>query len=401
VSPSDQFVRLNKFRVDALISQAFTQLVGDPLALATFDELLLGVRRRAPRFLEARVWERHHPGVNALLHLSGWSAAYGRPIGAWSGCSGSWYQAVDSLAQHLLCRYRVPTFLASAWYAIDKYAEAKRRWFVAHGSGASFRSLDLPFRLTRQMEHVFLHSRHHFSVEYALRRAELIGLGADSRLADAVLAARPALDLDNSEFWRGVWLFLIRNARLIPETQIGPIIDFLDGIRHERVAVETNHGVVLREPPEPSFSLKGRTARSVLRLMEDWHRDLGRVSGGLSWARSALRPMRIDSPVEDPSAPPVSWEMTELTDGEQLRSEGRALRHCVASYARECWRGESRIWSLRRRRGQSVRSIATIQVIPRRRAIVQARGFRNRWLTPREMEFVRMWAGREGLRLAI
>ena len=47
--------------------------------------------------------------------------------------------------------------------------------------------------------------------------------------------------------------------------------------------------------------------------------------------------MVVETPQEDPSAPPVSWELTELTDSAQLRAEGVALQHCVASYSHSCW----------------------------------------------------------------
>jgi hypothetical protein len=298
-------------------------------------------------------------------------------------------------------RYRIPAFLASAWYATDAFAEAKRKWFIGHASGARFRSLGLPIQLTKAMEHIFLRSPRHFVIEHALRRAELVGLGADEKLVAAVLETRPAADLRHGDFWRTVWLFLIDNARAIENAQIGPIIDFLHAIRHERVGVHADGGVTFREPPQPEFSLKGRTAASVLRLMEGWHRDLGVKAAGLAWAPSSMRPLLMQFPSEDPEAPPVSWELVELTNSEELRAEGIALRHCVASYGYGCWRGASRIWSLRRRRGSHARSVATIEVSPRRRMIVQARGFRNRRLTARERGFVQQWAARERLGLAI
>jgi hypothetical protein len=336
------------------------------------------------------------------VNLARFADAYVRTIEDWTGSSASWRGGANSLAQHLLSEYRIPAFLSAAWFAThDRYAEAKRRWFVAHAVGASFRSLTLPIRLTRRMEHILLGSRDHFGIEYALRRAELLGLGADQQLTDAVLATRSALDLDNGEFWRTVWLFLIANSGSIDGTQVGPIIDFVHAIRHECVAVDTAERIVLREPPQPPFSLKGRTARSVLRLMDEWHRELGLVTGGLRWEPSHLRPMVLETPQEDPSAPPVLWELTELTNSAQLRAEGVALQHCVASYSHSCWRGASRIWSLRRRRDSDVRSIVTVEVDPAKRTIVQARGFRNRRATGKALQLVQAWAARERLRLSL
>ena len=402
MSPADRSVRHSKLRTDHAISQAYARLAIDTRARATFSALLRCVRDRSPRLLDAPVSDGRHLGVEALANLTRFADVHVRTIPTWTGSSASWRGAVSSLGQHLLSEYRIPAFLGAAWYATDdRYAEAKRRWFVAHAAGASFRSLTLPIRLTRKMEHILLGSLDHFGIEYALRRAELLGLGADQQLTDAVLATRPALDLDNGEFWRTMWLFLIANSGLIDGAQVGPIIDFVHAVRHQRVAVDMAEGIVIREPPDPQFSVKGRTARSVLRLMDEWHRELGLVTGGLTWRLSQLRPMEVQTPQEDPSAPPISWELTELTNSAQLRAEGVALQHCVASYSHACWRGSSRIWSLRRRRDSHLRSIITVEVDPARRTIVQARGFRNRRASGRALQLVQTWAARENLRLAL
>jgi hypothetical protein len=234
-----------------------------------------------------------------------------------------------------------------------------------------------------------------------MRRAELLALGACDELVRAVLATNLATDLRHGEFWRTVWMFLIANTRAIDPAQVGPMIDFIQAIRHERVPVETQHGIVLREPPLPSFSIGGRTAQSMLRLMRDWHRSLGVANGGLTWAPSPLRPMLIEEPSQEPSAPATVWQMMELTNGAQLRTEGTALHHCVASYADRCWRGTSRIWSLRVRRAEKVRHLLTIEIDMKRRAVIQARGWGNRAASGKPLRLLQDWAVRERIRLAI
>ena len=399
--PAEPFVRHNKLRADRAISRAYARLVPHSRARATFTELLHCVRGRSPSVLGAPVVGGHHLGVEALSNLARFPEAHVRPVARWSDSGASWPGAVGALAQHLLGRYRVPRFLASAWYSVDDpYSEAKRRWFVAHAAGASFRSLDLPIRMTRRMEHIFLASHDHVGIEPAMRRAELLGLGAHDGLVEAVLATRLATDLTNGEFWRTAWMFLIVNSHAIEPAQVGPIVDFLHSVRHERVAVDTLEEIVMREPPQPNFSLRGRTPRSLLRLVEEWHRGLSVVTGGLSWRPSKLRPMVVEIPREPP-APPSSWALVELTNSAQLRVEGAALRHCVASYGHRCWRGASRIWSLRGECDSSSRSIVTIEVDPTRRAIVQARGFRNRPASGRALRLLETWAARENLRLAL
>jgi hypothetical protein len=76
------------------------------------------------------------------------------------------------------------------------------------------------------------------------------------------------------------------------------------------------------------------------------------------------------------------------------------MRNCVATYAYKCTSGTSAIWSLRRHGdGATARSLLTIEVDPRRGAIVQVKGPGNRPGTPRALELLRLWATREQLEL--
>ena len=402
MSSAERFVRHHKQLTDRAISQAYVRLAANAFVSATFGELLHCARDRARRLLDAPVVNGHHPGIEALVNLARFRSAHVRKMADWPGTPARWRVCVSSLAEHLVCKYAMPRFLSTSWYATDTaYAESTRQWFVAHARGASFRSLNLPIDMTRKMEHIFLSSDDHLGIEYAMRRAELLALGASDDVVDAVLATRLATELRNGDFWRTVWTFLIMNAPAIDLAQVAPIIDFVDAIRHERIAVETADGIVLRDPPQPSFSMKGRTVQSILRLMRDWHRSLGVANGGLTWEPSPLRAMLIEEPSQDPAAPPLVWHLMELTNGAQLRTEGIALHHCVASYADRCRNGVSQIWSLRLRRGEKVKHLLTIEVDLKKRAVIQARGWRDRIAVGKPLRLLQEWAVRERLRLTI
>lgn len=398
----ERFVRHHKRQTDRAIRRAYARLATNTPAVAKFDELLHYTRNRAARLLEAPVLAGHHPGIEALVNLSRFGGAHLRSAAEWSGTTSSWHLAVASLARHLVCKYDVPMFLASSWHsAEDAAGDKKRAWFISHAGGASFRSLDLPIVMTRRMERIFLASRDHLMIDPAIRRAELLALGAPGELVEAVMSTRLAMDLSNGEFWRTVWIFLVANASIMDPAQIGPMIDYIQAIRHERIAMETQEGMVELDPPQPDFSMKGRTAQSMLRLMRDWHKSLGLASAGLAWAPSPLQPMLVEEPSPDPSDPLRRWQMLELTNSAQLCTEGTALHHCVASYADHCYRGLSRIWSLRFWRGEKVHHVLTIEIDPRRRAVVQARGWANRVASGKPLRLLQEWANRERLRLAI
>ena len=351
--------------------------------------------------LAAPVQGAFHPGVEALVNLARFAPAHVRQASAWRGSETGWQGAIASLAQHLLGRYRVPRFLAAVWSdpaALE--GDERRGWYVAHARGAAFRSLDLPMRMTRRMEHVFLATPDHVSIEQAFRRAELFDAGVPLSLAVAVLDSQMGSDLRHPAFWRTVWAFLVRHARDVVPDEVGPMMDFIHTIRHKPIAVEAATGVVFRDPPQPSFSIKGRTLASVRRLIREWHRRLGFAHAGLTWKPSPLRPLTLEDASHDPSRPATLWHFTELTSGIQLRAEGTALRHCVATYADRCWRGASRIWSLRAQREGRLRHVLTIELDVRRRAVVQARGWANRPASGRPLQLLYEWCARERLRVA-
>jgi PcfJ-like protein len=398
----ERSVRYHKLQVDRAIHRAYGRLAADAPAVAKFDELLHCARNRAQRLLGAPVRDESHPGVQALVNLSRFGNAHIRSVADWSGTESSWQRAVSSLAQHLLCQYEVPVFLASSWYSTKgTTSDHKRSWFVEHGRGVSFRSLDLPIELTRRMEHIFLASPDHLPIEYALRRAELLALAVPTEFVRVVLATRLATDLSNGAFWRTVWFFLIANASLIKPGEIGPMIDFFQAIRFDRVRVETPDGVTEVDPPHPTFSVKGRTVQSILRLMRDWHRSLDSGGPDCAWTPSPLQPMALDEPSRDASDPPKRWRLMELTTSAQLRAEGAALLHCVASYADRCCQGRSRIWSLRLWHGDNLHHVMTIEVDPAKRAVIQARARANSAPSGRPLRLLQDWAARERLQIAI
>jgi hypothetical protein len=401
MSWSERYVQDHRRRTDCAIHRACAQLASDPPVFKKFQEMLTCAQERAPRLFEAPVSDGRHLGVDALVNLSRFRGAHIRPAMDWAGTSSSWRPAVSSLAHHLICDYKVPVFLASSWYATDWAADKKRGWFVTHSRGASFRSLNLPIAMTRKMEHIFLASQDHLPIEHAIRKAELLALGAPTEFVKAVMSTRLAADLRHGEFWRTVWIFLIANAGDLDPAQIGPMIDYIQAVRHDRITVETQGGMMEIDPPQPAFSMKGRTVQSMLRLMRDWHQSLGGGSAAFSWIRSPFEPLLFEEQSQDSSERPRRWQMMELTNSAQLRSEGAALHHCVASYADRCYRGTSSIWSLRLWQSEKVHHVLTVEVDPRRRAVIQVRGRANRAASGKSLRLLQDWAVRERLRMAI
>ncbi len=403
MSWSELRVQDHRGQTDRAVHRACAHLASDPLTFSKFQELLICARTRAPRLFEAPVANERHLGIDALVHLARFRCTHIRSAADWPGTPSSWRPAVSSLAQHLTCRYPVPAFMASVWYAKDAAGDRERTWVIAHARGASFRSLDLPITMTRKMESIFLDSQDHLAIEPALRRAELMALGMPAAFTKPILYTRLATDLRHGEFWRSVWIFLITHAEDVDAAQIGPMIDFLQTVRHDKIRIETQSGIVELAPLRPDFSMKGRTVSSLLHLIREWHRSLGAGSGSatVSWPRSSFKPWLLEETRSDSAERARRWHMMELTNSAQLREEGLSLHHCVGSYAHRCSSGSSSIWSLRIWQGQTIRSVLTVELDPKQRAVIQVRGKANRSASGKPLRILHDWAAREGLQMAI
>lgn len=371
----------------------------------TFLDLCLQVRRRSVLLHRDALPDAGEPQLELLRNLAAARDEFVREVDDWPGCAGSANDAAVSLAEHLFARYPVPRVLHQVWRGgLDEPAVRARRWFLDHAAGRPLRHVGLPLPLTRRMERHFQASPPHLTLAQALRRAELLGLGATPELAQAVVATRMGHDLTHPEFWRTVGQFLVRVQSALDPLEVGVLVDFVYGVRLQRTEVEGPDGPLVLEPPQPDFELAGRTLASMLRLARRWHATLGRGAAGTAcWPASAHAPLTLlrepgcPATAEEPARDPLLWEVVELRSARELQQEGRAMQHCVATYAARCQAGTARIWSLRSRRGAVVRSLATIEVRPAARAVVQVRGPDNAAPTRSCAQAIVQWARRAGL----
>jgi hypothetical protein len=224
------------------------------------------------------------------------------------------------------------------------------------------------------MEHVFLHSPDHLSVEHALRRAEVLGLGGSLELADAIVATRLGRDFTHGELWREVIAWLVHREEDLVLGDIAPIIEY---VAHARAELD--------------WVFAGATVAALRADAAAWREAQVPRHPVLAWAPSRWRGLVYQT--DD-----ARWTLEELVDSEQLAREGRAMQHCVRTYAHLCAFHGSTIWSLRRHADDgATTSVLTIEVSRRRGAILQVKGPRNAAPGGFPLELVHAWAAREGI----
>ena len=339
--------------------------------------------------------------IEALALVAAHTRSWLRPIEDWKPRSHSSSRQFTSLLRHLFSRYDdVPVFFDTVWLTgRSKEAAERRRWYLHVGRGQNIRHCYLPIALTKKMAHHFMQAPNDITVDQALRWGQIHGLGGDERLARAVFGTRLTATFDNDDFWSTVIRWFIQHP-MLDRAHVGPIVDYLHRQRFlpEQVFVAPGH----REEtaaPQPNLTMKGRTPESLLGRVQDWHRSLSRGNRVQirQWQPSGINGFEF---LEGKGGNLQCWTIRELLSSKALVSEGRQLKHCVATYDTSCSQGYCSIWTMEVESFACIDKVVTIEVRNHARMICQIRGKANRLPNQKERQMVQRWADSAGLRIA-
>jgi hypothetical protein len=391
-------------RIDELIGRALKLAGPQVRAKRAFENVLLLVRSRT-NLLRPMVARNRYSDLGQVRLLCG-LLALAADHREWLRPSGDWVPSGDgpipqfaSLAQHLLSHYPLPLFMASVWFpGRDPEAMRPQGWYKHLGLGRNIRTADIPLRLTKRMAHEFSLAPDHYSVHMALRWGQVRGLGGSKELARSIVATRLGRSFEHEDFWRTVVHFFVNHPELDP-MHVGSIVDYLHDQRFVAYQEFAEEGPVSDDPPQPNLSMKGRTPRSLLWQLGEWHAWLRRTKRfqELRWPRSTIGEFRLE--VEPHEGEPGCWTIRQLLSSSELYREGVAMRHCVATYAWSCRYGSTTIWSMRFERGGRRHRALTIEVDTRTRTIWEASRRANARPSARHRSILEQWARQEGLKI--
>ena len=372
---------------------AIERTTADPDARRSLQELLMFAAYETDFLYDScTIGGRVFPFLNALIKLNDRRGSWIAQPRSWKAPSHNSRRQLSSFLRHLLTRFPVPIFMDEAWLNAGPGSRRYRDWFVHIGSGQNIRTAKTPVPLTKMMAHHFLEAPDDMPILDAIRWGQVHALGGDKRLTEALLGTRIGTVFANDEFWTSVIRFCIANP-MLDRRHAGPIVDFLQNQKFETVEMMGADGTVTTlPPPQPNLSMRGRSATALLDAVERWHGELGRKRKltGATFKRSGLSGLQLTS-----GDGKTIWQIRELLSEAELALEGRALRHCVVSYASSCERGDCSIWTMERRKESELDKLQTIEV--RGKTIVQCRGKHNRPPTAQEFDVVGSWARKAGL----
>ena len=335
-------------------------------------------------------------GIEAIAnHSDSWI----RPLETWHVKRHNRDHQFSQLLRHLFVAYDVPPFMDHVWFSEN---ETHHNWYKHIGVGNNIRTApELPVLLTKKMAHHFLSAPNQYTVDEALRWGQVQALGGDKRLMDALRGTKLINNYNNDDFWINVIRFFILNP-MLDVNHVHPIIDFIWNQKFQNRRVFVERGVAEEiDPPQPNFSMRGRTPRKLLQQVNDWHRQLGRErrQKNLEWERSDIGELHLEvGNVEKNRI--INWRIRELLSTEELIDEGRALNHCVYSYADSCFNGKTSVWSMESEDEGIREKVLTIEISLEENLVRQVRGKRNRLPTLKEKNMLMKWIRKEKLDLA-
>lgn len=380
------------------VGEAISQSSGAKKHRRQLAELLTLLNRKAKFVFETtELGRQQFHYIQALVTLNCYRDTWIRKLEDWTPNTHNSYGQFVSLLNHLFVQYPVPEFMNSVWFRTDKPSDQYREWYLHVAAGHNIRTAVLPIPFTKKMAHCFMQSPSYCSIEMAINWSNIQALGGDPRLTEAVLASRIGASLKNHVFWTSVIRFFIDNP-MLDRAHVGPIVDYLHAQKFEVRECVTGPGVVeLIQPPQPNLSMKGRSPESLLKQMERWHGSLAKSSGAqnMFFKTSGIPGYRKKTGENKQN----TWQIKELLSGAELIVEGRAMRHCVASYASACAAGRCSIWAMEYVTPQGIQKRQTIEVRDNK-TVVQCRGKRNVLPTATEFNVIQRWSATAGLEIA-
>ncbi|NDB35061.1 MAG: hypothetical protein EB023_06875 [Flavobacteriia bacterium] len=293
------------------------------------------------------------------------------------------------LIREIFMEYKISFYFCSH-FCFNTLSELEMVWLkeLIRGKNLS-QCAQLPFRITKAQAHAFNFAPYpetveklNDSVSEAMVKEALLQEFRDRRFVNVLV--RQMRDLNQSDFWINTSIALVRNGLKSSDRDLMEIFDY---INHQ--VFELNR----------SIDFKKKKLENLRREVETWHREI-QVLKGTGYRLWKCLP---DSGIKQYSIihGDENYVIRQLNTNIELLEEGKSQHHCVGSYARNCIKNGSFIFSLRKvsKDPETEEPLETriITIEVNRGRIIQQKGRYNRSCEVWESELIDQWREANGL----
>ncbi|MBE0654895.1 MAG: PcfJ domain-containing protein, partial [Bacteroidales bacterium] len=249
---------------------------------------------------------------------------------------------------------------------------------------------NIPFKLSKKQIHYLLSSRSFYdglilaekTVENVFATSRLLSITSNSRVIKSIINNLPFSHGDTPfEVFDDIARFLSKNFDLLDPNDFWKIINY----------------TVDEKFKNPGFHLKYATANSIKTRVIEWMEEKRLIERlqqfsefdyilpdeNITWAKKTSEDKVINYEGD-------KYLFELIKDLQRIVEEGRELKHCVANYAIECYRGDIQIYSLQKINQNNNEKLLTIEV--RNNTIIQVAGKLNREPYEAELKIIKLWA---------
>lgn len=300
-------------------------------------------------------------------------AKYVRNPQEWAAKSYNLDRQIVDFVRWIYCLYPTPSFMFSIFKAdlrplwrqvhVNENQQLQKMiyfdWFLTMAQGGSFAKLAKEV-FSKKESHYFLSAPPGNSIVENIWWAKCHALELVPRIEHAVVNRLFRDKPIEDKFWDSLLILLKREEDDVDIASLSDVMDF----------------IVPKHYNDDKFTLKGRTFNSLIKLSNEWHRELQLKKFGnakITWNGIPIPDWKWENKKTG-----ETWKIEQLHTSKALYNEGRAMKHCVASYSQRCEQGQSAIFSMSCMGEREL----TIE-ISNYKQLIQARG---RWNKPGRSE---------------
>ena len=286
-------------------------------------------------------------------------------------------KALMTLIEFLFCKYIMNPIYLDLMYTKDKSII-----FIEIADGKSPKKVIeqyLPeYNLTKKMIHSLNTVKTNLTFNKRIRELQLTGY--QNKIVKEVLNSFKGEDFIEEENLFKEYLQHLNNQDLgmFNQNQIMPVFDYIKYLRN------------IYQQRQSMFRMKDHSLEKLYDGMLQWHKELGKTKHDYSW-EGLLLPIYHKITKKEGTEETKEIIIRELISSNELRKEGKEMKHCVASYAQSCKRGTCAIFTLKIKEfnGSALKGKATIEV--RSGRTVQIRSKHNLSVSESDMNYINDW----------
>ena len=356
------------------LKKQYTTVTWKAHEITVIDTLRTMIGERAEKF-----FQDHQV---ALVHIWKYQEKWIRSFSDWQPIKKrKGFKLFKDLVNHLFVAYDLPTFMYRVW---NNPTKRVLNWFWVLAKGENIGKAILPFPITKKMAHWYKFAPGNLTPNEALHWAQAMGITGSISVADTFIKTIIRNNLANHHpFWDEALIFF-NNHPDLPIKQVSALMRYF---HHRKFSREQN-----------KFSLKGRSPAALIRLKDTWElalyiKRMNEIKDTKRWLPSNIKGMIWAGKFHKKSR--ERFFLQELTSEQDLKHEGRVMRHCVGGYAKRCLHQTS-IWSLKKNcLNGEVKHVLTIELNGKR--VGQIRGRNNRMPSKEEIILLKQWFKQEKL----